>query len=329
MREEILKRCELLIENRDRMKEVFSWDGGMLWLASGAMYTTKGRKVDTERLQHCKNLIKEQTGVFSNFRGNVRSAVASMIALSDTPEQMLADGLVVHKLLKKDLHDSAFLPLAAMTIVRLTKPEEYEKVVEKTVALYNGMKKEHPLLTSAEDSAFCAMLALSEKSAEVLLSEMEACYKFLNDNSRFPKNAVQSLSHVLAICDGPVAEKCEKTMELYETLGAYDVKYGKTYELPALGVLAMEHTDYEALAEEIKEVSDWLSKQPGFGLFGSINTKQRAMYAGMMLQDNKSTGSLAESTALQSSLALIVAEEAAMCAVICCTAAATAANASN
>lgn len=79
------------------MKEAFSWEGGLLWLACGAIYTTKGCTVDIQQVKKCKDLIKAQTGVFSNFRGNVKGAVASMISLSDVPEKMLADGLSVHK----------------------------------------------------------------------------------------------------------------------------------------------------------------------------------------------------------------------------------------
>lgn len=48
------------------------------------------------------------------------------------------------------------------------------------------------------------------------------------------------------------------------------------------------------------------------------------MYAGMMLLEKTSEGEVAESTALQSSIALIAAEEAALCAAVCCMAAATA-----
>ena len=328
MRDEIRRKCENLIDNRDSMKEVFSWESGMIWLAAAAIYTAKDQTVESDKLKFCKGLIKEQTGIFSNFRGNVRCAVAAMLAISENPEQMLADGLEVHKMLKNGMRDSAYLPLAAMTIARLAERKDYEEVVEKTKEIYDEIKKNHPFLTSNEDSAFCAMMALSEKSAEELVSEAERCYRFLNENARYPKNAVQSLSHVLAICDGTPEEKCEKTIELYETLQAYGMKYGKDYELPTLGVLAMEHEDYEALAEEMKEVDTWLSKQKGFGVFGSISIKQRLMYAGMLLQNKKEQGVLSESAALQSTLAILVAQEAAMMAMLAASTAATV-NAAN
>ena len=90
----------------------------------------------------------------------------------------------------------------------------------------------------------------------------------------------------------------------------------------------MEHEDYEALAEEMKEVDTWLSKQKGFGVFGSISIKQRLMYAGMLLQNKKEQGVLSESAALQSTLAILVAQEAAMMAMMAASTAATV-NAAN
>ena len=54
-------------------------------------------------------------------------------------------------------------------------------------------------MTSGEDSTFCALMALLDKTDEVLLGDAEECYKILKSNF-FSSNAVQSLSHVLAMC---------------------------------------------------------------------------------------------------------------------------------
>ena len=178
-------------------------------------------------------------------------------------------------------------------------------------------------MTSAEDSSFCVLLALSEKSVEDLVTEAEACYRFLTEHTRYPKNSVQSLSHVLALYDGAAEEKCEKVMELYETLKACGLKYGTGYELPMLGVLAMTSDNYEVLAEELAEVSTWLSKQKGFGFWGYVTVKQRLMFAGMLLQEQNE---VSETALIQSSIATVIAQQAAMLAVMSAsTAAATSA----
>lgn len=53
-------------------------------------------------------------------------------------------------------------------------------------------------MTSAEDSAFCALLAVSEMEEESLIAECENCYQILKPEF-FSANAVWSLSQVLAL----------------------------------------------------------------------------------------------------------------------------------
>lgn len=328
MRDEVKARCESMIANRDTLQKVFGWGTGILWVTGACMFAMKGKTAEAERLKQCRDMIKEKTGIFSGFRGNAKSLITATLALGHNPEGTLENGLTVYKMLKQKMWDSSYLPMVAMSIARLAAKERYEEIVEKTKLIYDLIKKEHPFLTSAEDSSFCALLALSEKSAEELVTEAETCYQYLTKHTGFPKNSVQSLSHVLALCDGLPEEKCEKTKELYEILKARGSKYGTTYELPMLGVLAMKNHDFEALAEELAEVSSWLSKQKGFGFWGSVTTKQRLMFAGMLLQEQEEQNELSETTLIQSAVAIVVAQEAAMLAMMSASTAAavTAAN---
>ena len=328
MREEVRRRCELLIQNRDTVQEAFKWGNGLLNLSAAYMITSKEKHADVDKLKLCKGLIKEKTSMFSNFKGNAHCAITAMLAVSPSSETLLEDGLQVHKMFKGKLWDSAYLPMAAMSIARLAAKERYEEIVEKTKEIYDRIKKDHPFLTSAEDSSFCALLALSEKSVEELVTEAERCYRFLTEHTRYPKNSVQSLSHVLALYDGNAEEKCEKTMELYETLRACGLKYGTNYELSMLGILAMANENYEALALDMEEVSAWLSKQKGFGFWGYVTVKQRLMFAGMLLQEQEGQKEVSETALLQSSIATVVAQEAAMMAVIAASSA-SAASAAN
>lgn len=322
MRDEVRRRCELLIQNRDTMNEAFKWGNSLLNLSAAYMITSKEKRTDVAKLKQCKALIKEKTSTFSNFKGNANCAVTAMLAVSPDAELLLADGMRVHGMLKAKLRDSVYLPMAAMSIARLASLERQEEVVTKTKEIYDRIKTEHPFLTSVEDSSFCALLALSEKSVEELVAEAEACYRFLTEHTRYPKNSVQSLSHVLALYDGKPEEKCEKVIELYDTLKACGLKYGTNYELPVLGILAMTSNNYEALAEELTEVSTWLSKQKGFGLWGSVSVRQRLMFAGMLLQEQEGQKEVSETALIQSSIATVVAQQAAMISVMAASSAA-------
>ena len=175
MRDEVRRRCELLIQNRDTMNEAFKWGNSLLNLSAAYMMTVKEKHADVATLKQCKELIKEKTGTFSNFKGNANCAVTTMLAVSPDAELLLADGMRVHEMMKAKLRDSAYLPMAAMSVARLVPLERQEEVVAKTKEIYDKIKTEHPFLTSAEDSSFCALLALSEKSVEELVTEAEVC----------------------------------------------------------------------------------------------------------------------------------------------------------
>lgn len=327
MNESTLNNCQLLITNRERVKSVFSWDGGLIHLCCAGIYTAKGLAVDEEILEDCKNMIKSKVGMFSNFRSTARSPIAAMIATSKNPEQTLENGLLVYDLLKKEFWSSTYLPLAAMIIAQIADTYQFEQIASRTRVIYDRMKAEHPFLTSGEDSAFCALMALSEKSDEALIADMEDCYKELKP-SFFSSNAVQSLSHVLALCEGSPTMKCNRTMELFDLLKASGRKYGTDYELPTLGVLAMTGANLQSIASDMIGIDDWLSEQKGFGLFSSITRKQRLMYAGILAQRDYINENTMQTAAVGSTITLIVAQEAAMCAAVAASAAA-ASSASN
>lgn len=84
----------------------------------------------------------------------------------------------------------------------------------------------------------------------------------------FSGNAVQSLSHVLALCDGTAEAKCERAMELFDKLKRRGYKYGTDYELATLGVLAMLPENLDTIADDTVQVADSLAEQNEYGNLG-------------------------------------------------------------
>jgi hypothetical protein len=326
MNEQTRLHCELFIENKERIKSVFGWDSGLIHLACSLIYTAKDKRTDESTLQFCKELLKQRVGIFSNFRSTARSPIASMLAASGSPELTLDHGLEVYGLLKKDFWGSDYLPMAAMIIAQMENQNEYERIAVRTRILYERMKAEHPFLTSGEDSALCALMALSDKPDDNLIHDAETCYGILKPYF-FSGNAVQSLSHILALCDGQTEEKCERTIMLFNKLKEAGHKYGTEYELPTLGVLAMTDGDSDEIIREMIEIDAWLYTQSGFGFFSSISKKQRLMYAGILAQKDFAQNGTMETVAINSTISMILAQEAAMCAAVAASAAA--ANAAN
>lgn len=331
MRDSLSVLCEKFIENRDTIKSSFGWESSYLYPVCAAIFMDKRATVTVEQMRRCGDILKSHTGIFSNFRANGKLAMIAMLAASDDPEDRLEKLLQVYDALKEHFWSSEYLPLASMIIADMVKPEDYGMVTARTRRIYDLMKKEHPFLTSSEDSVFAALLALSELSDEQIVYETERCYDLLKPEF-FSGNAVQSLSHVLALGDGSAEEKYHKTMELFNCLKARRYNYGTGNELATLGVLALLPVDLSQVVDDLVEVDDFLSGQKGYGLFGP-GRKQRLMHAAMIVTSDyigQEDNLAMSSAAIGGTISLIAAQQAAMCAAIAAsTAAAASANSSN
>ena len=325
MNERTLARCKNLIKNKETMKSAFAWEDGLTHLACAGIFINKEQTANEEMLLQCKDILKRNTGIFSNFKSTAKPMIVAMLAANENPQLRMERGLKVHDLLKEEFMSSVYLPIAAMIIAQYADEARYAELAQRTRRIYKQMRADHPFLTSGEDSTFCALMALLDKPDEVLLGDAEECYKILKNNF-FSSNAVQSLSHVLAMCDGEPEIKCQKTMELFQKLKEAGHKYGTSYELPTLGVLAMADGNQDEIVAEMAEIDQWLSEQKGFGFFSSISAKQRLMYAGMIAQQDYINDKMMQSAAVNGVISLIVAQQAAMCAAITASAAATANN---
>lgn len=325
MNERTLARCKNLIKNKETMKSAFAWEDGLTHLACAGIFINKEQTANEEMLLQCKDILKRNTGIFSNFKSTAKPMIVAMLAANENPQLLMERGLKVHDLLKEEFMSSVYLPIAAMIIAQYADEARYAELAQRTRRIYKQMRADHPFLTSGEDSTFCALMALLDKPDEVLLGDAEECYKTLKSNF-FSSNAVQSLSHVLAMCDGEPEIKCQRTMELFQKLKEAGHKYGTSYELPTLGVLAMADGNQDEIVAEMAEIDQWLSEQKGFGFFSSISAKQRLMYAGMIAQQDYINDKMMQSAAVNGVISLTVAQQAAMCAAITASAATTANN---
>lgn len=324
MRTELKSLCEDFIENRDAVKKAYRMENAYLHPVCAVIFMNNGIKADLNRLSYCGSLLKKNTGAFSSFRGISRPVTVSMLSVGD-PEKKIKKALAAYTSLKKYFSANAYLPLTAMLISDKVDEGDFYSVSQRSKEIYDLMRGEHPFLTSAEDCVFAALIALSGQRPSDAITETERCYLLLKEKF-FSANAVQSLSHVLALCEGPAEDKCRKTVELFDALKANGMRYGTEYELSTLGVLAMLPDEQSEIISDLAEVDGFLSSQKGYGFWG-LGKRQRLMHAGMIVTAaHLSSKEPAESTMALSAqqAAIAAAQQAAICAAI---AAQTASNA--
>lgn len=318
------------LEAREAVKSVFRMESEYSFPVAANLYAASGQPVDTERLSDCKRMIRDETGIFSNFRGSVMVPLAAKLALCENMQTCLDRALQNYAVLKEQFMRSEFLALAALLLTDSVSDADIPAVAARGKELYRRMRKEHPFLTGQEDSVFAVLLAESEKSDDALILDMGACYILLDE--RFPKgDGIQTASHVLALLDGAPEEKAGKVIALYDAIRSAGGKYGTNQELPVLAALAADDTPAETVVSEIFAVDALLEGQNGYrGVFG-YDRKTRMMHAAMLVGAYRMRGQagIVNAAAQQSAVAMIAAQQAAMCASIACCSAAAASGAAH
>lgn len=309
------------IENRDIIKKAIKMESSYIYPVAANVFCAAGVKADGEKLKECKKIIKKNAGFASYLKGNVMTVFAAKLCVSPDPEVQFKKVIDIYGILKDHFKRSEYLALLATLLAEKTTIEEAERIAVRGRALYNMMKKEHPILTSSEDNVMAGFMALSEKNDKQLIDDAESCYDLLRKEFS-DKNAMQTVSHILAMTDGVPEEKVDRIVRMYDMFKKSGHKFGKHEELPMLAAISVIEADEKELVDTAVEIDDLLSEQKGYGAL-SLSKKIRLMHAAMLTADlyNDCDNALAAVSA--SAIAIIAANEAAMCAVIAVSATAS------
>lgn len=305
--------CELFIENKEIIEQEFPFASPNVVVLCSDMYTARGLKADVTRLKQCQEMIKENTGIFSTFRGAVRIALATKMAISEEPEKLLIEVKHAHELLAKNsLFSTEHLVVAAMAVCNLNSESDQETLIKQTNEIYKKMHEKHPFLTADEDKAFAVMLAATKRELVDMVEDMEDCFDRLKEIFPGTGNAVQSLSHILTFSAESPKVKCQRVKEIYDALLKKDKRYGMGFELATLGGLALLDLDTDTIVEQVVSADDFLKEKKGFGVFG-IGSTQRLMHAALMVMNiYLPEASNLQLAALSNIISIVLSEEVAM-----------------
>lgn len=309
MEESLKNKCKLIVDNKLAIEKEFDWQGAVTNVFVSNVISTRNVCVDTERLRNAEKIIKKNTGIITVFRGYIRKYVAAVMSDYEDGEKLFRKIKLVNSALKKQkISRTSYRAVAATLICTIDSGMKKDDIVKNTKEIFSFMKSNHPIITAEEDITFATLLAMSGIDIEKLEDETEECYKALKGISK-SNNAIQSLSHVLALGKEDALTKCNKVREIKNLLSDKKIKYGKGCELVALGGLALLNEGPEVIVEEIIKADAYLKDARGFGAFG-IGETQRYMYAAIMVlsshvEDIKNLKNVAS----EDEKALIIAEQ--------------------
>ncbi|MBR5753880.1 MAG: DUF4003 family protein [Clostridia bacterium] len=248
------------------------------------LFVEQGKEPDLKTLKQCEKILIKKAGLFSDFSGTSALVIISLLSMSEDPEAMYDRLKEARDLLRKyfpPVPDS--IALAAIILNEEADKSRWEELVQKAADTYDTLKQKHRILTSGGDVLFSLLLARSGKDPQEVIADARACAERLGRQQLDPK-IQQSLSRVLALADGTPDEKCARFERLYELLRDRGRKYGKEYQLPMLGLVAMLPQDVEEIAADIVDVDDYLSKQEMYkGIVPKYSKTLRLMHAAMIV----------------------------------------------
>jgi hypothetical protein len=282
MRIEMQESLRLFVANAAAMHKAFPWRNDGANRLAALAYTRAEKEIDAEAVRRCLTIIKESTGTFSHFRGDMQTLLAALLSLKADPAAFFHEILRADGLLKAaKFSTSPYRVMAAWQLAELGDPLRFDETAARAKAFYDGMKRDHFWITGNDDAIFCVLLALSGQSVEDALSRMEGYYRQFKP-SFSGRNNLQALAQVLTLASEGAAYR---VLQLDEALKAIKTRMDQTYTLPALGALAQLPASADDIAQELHEMESYLHAQKGFGSF-VVDKQLRLLYAaGLLLRE--------------------------------------------
>ena len=329
MNSEFTRKLELLASNKKAIDKGFYFEMGISQVVAGLLFASAGKEADIEKMKDARAILKKKAGMFSAFRDATELVVLARMALEADMERYINDLIDVFNVIKKGkVFEDSYMVLTAMIIVDRDRKADAESIKETTDEIMNRMSKLHPILTSSEDLALAALLAMSGRSVDAVIDDMEVCYQYTKKELKVKaeNNSIQALSQILAVTEGDMKAKCDKVAELFAAFKENGSKFGTYLEFPALGTLLDVQVPTDVLVPEIIEAADFLKKSKGFGGL-SMDKKTRLMFAALIASqvysdgsDAATYGAINNAVITSSAIAMAIAEEVAIMVIMMCAA---------
>ena len=64
----VREKCDLLIKNKDTLRQFFRLDGDMMMLAGSSFYVGIDVEADADKIKYCEQILKKNTKMLSEFQ---------------------------------------------------------------------------------------------------------------------------------------------------------------------------------------------------------------------------------------------------------------------
>lgn len=271
MNSEIKNKIDLMVENYEVLRNRFLADSKFLRHFSALHHAIYEKKVDIDELKKIRNMIKENTGAFSFFRGTNEAILMSLLFFQDDYETIFKKSLDIYEKIKSfKMSHSNFIPLASYIIAKEVPFDMYDFRINRMKEFYGIIKKGHYWTTSARDYIFLILLAAKDIDVEKTCKKIDYCYNRLREIGLPKGPGLQVLSYIIAISGQKSEQAIEKIINICGEFKARNLKLGG-YVIPNLGILALSNDDFSDVAQNIKEADEYLKTKKGYGFLRLSN----------------------------------------------------------
>lgn len=326
MKELIKTKVDEMLELYLKIEKQFRWQHNLSKHFAALIYTQKNRAFEKEKIDEVMKEIKDNTGIFSPYRGNSVFILAMLLCSEyDNPKEKFLKMLDYHEKLKSaGFKNSTYLPIANYALLITCEEREVENRVKRAYEIYKEMRNNHPWITSGDDYPLTILLAGFNNSIDTI----EEYYKGLNDLGFSKGNGLQLLSHILSFSNEGKEIVIKRCKSIYEKLKDNKLKlYSSFYS--AIGIIALLSDENDEIIKELIDAAKYLNGLKKYKWLGKgMNILiASAIVSNAYISEQKEKNNLIEATIGVSIEALIAAQTSAVIAGA--TAAAAAAATSN
>ena len=173
MDQDLARKLELLASNKQTIDHEYMFEMGLSQAVAALLFAIADQPADIERMRECRKILSKKVSALSAFRDSTELVVLARMSMAQDPEKYIDDTLEIYKVFSKGAFFSdSYMVLTSMIVCDSNQKDNAAAIKARTDEIMRRMAKEHPLLTSNEDLALAALLAMTGRIPDALSDDL-------------------------------------------------------------------------------------------------------------------------------------------------------------
>ncbi|WP_421383708.1 DUF4003 family protein [Bacillus salacetis] len=321
---DVMNKIERYKDIYSQMKSSLRWkvSDSRTFMMAASLYVTNERDFDIAHYQDLSEFIKNEVGIFSTLKSQLRFTVAAMLDTRfENPQETFAQFIEAYEdLIANGFSRGTFSYISAMAM--LTHEGRRADLASAAKDIYKKMREEHFFLTGQSDYPLAVLLAQRNQELDSMIVKIEDFYNKLDQEGFRKGNDLQSMSHILSLHENPDQQDLiSRCTALYDSMKHLGIKPKASF-YPQMAVLSFLSDSRDHL-HGIKDIWETLNAEKQFKWHKDINFM---MAVSFYISDKIEHSSMVETSLYTTIETLIQAQQAASIAAISGAAAAASAG---